>query len=122
MLRGDLPEDEKLREYADVISGALKKNKLNHDVVCYRGVYMNPLEGVEVGDIIKPKQFYSTSVVKSRSFGAKYMLKIYAKRGSKAAYVELLSAYPKQRELLIDKDCLYRVLLIQENKIELEVI
>ena len=33
MLRGDIAEDKKLREYADTISGALQKNRLNHDVV-----------------------------------------------------------------------------------------
>lgn len=122
MLRGDLPKDNRLQEYANTISGALKKNKLLHDVVVYRGVELDPLPGAEKGDIVKPSQFYSTSVIESRSFGAAYKITIYVKRGSNAAYIENLSYFKPQRELLLDKDCVYRVLSRQENEIELEVV
>lgn len=80
MLRGDLPEDEKLREYADTISGALKKNQLKRDVIAYRGMELDPTEGVEINGLFKVKQFYSTSVVEKRSFGCKYKLEIYVKK------------------------------------------
>lgn len=46
MLRGDIAEDKKLREYADTISGALQKNRLNHDVVCYRSMDFDPYENI----------------------------------------------------------------------------
>lgn len=42
MLRGDLPEDKKLRNYSEVISNTLKKNKLKHDLICYRNMEFNP--------------------------------------------------------------------------------
>ena len=47
---------------------------------------------------------------------------IYAKKGTKGvAYIEKISEMPKQREMLFDKDCLYKVLSNQENFVELEV-
>ena len=122
MLRGDIAEDKKLREYADTISEALKKNQLQHDVVAYRGVDIDPTADAETGKIIIPGQFYSTSVVNTRHFELGYQLVIYVKKGSNAAYIEGLSHFPKQRELLIDKDCYYRVLSRKGNMIELEVI
>ena len=48
---------------------------------------------------------------------------IYAKKGTKGiAYVERLSKKPKQREVLFDKDCIYRVLSNSKELIELEAI
>lgn len=122
MLRGDLSEDKKLREYAETISGALKKNGLRHDVIAYRGVNIDPLPEAVAGDAVKPGQFYSTSIVEKKAFGAKYQLEIYVKKGTKAAYIEKLSYFSSQKELLIDKDCIYRVLSRKGNKIKLEVI
>ena len=63
MLRGDSPEDEKLRMYAERISSALKRSPLQHDVLCYRTVDFNPFNGAKVGSIIFPRHFYSTSVI-----------------------------------------------------------
>lgn len=122
MLRGDIPEDKKLRNYADNISEALKKNKLKHDIIVYRGMDIDPVAGLQKDDLVKPGQFYSTSVIESRSFGSEYKVVIYVKSGSAAAYIEALSYFKKQRELLLDKDCIYRVLSKKGSIIELEVI
>lgn len=122
MLRGDAVGDKRLKEYADTISNALKKNRLKQDIVAYRGVDIDPTAGAGVGDIVSPGQFFSTSVIDTRSFGAGYKIIVYSKKGSNAAYVEALSHFPKQRELLIDKDCYYRVLSRKGNIIELEVL
>ena len=67
MLRGDSEEDPHLRMYAERISDALKRSPLSHDILCYRAMEFNPFEGMQVGDIVCPGQFYSTSVVKSGS-------------------------------------------------------
>lgn len=122
MLRGDTIGDDKLRKYADTISGALKKNRLSEDVICYRSVDINPIGNRSVGSIVKLKQFISTSVVESRAFNNKVKMIIYAKKGTNAAYIELLSKYPSQRELLLDKDCIYRVISNKKDIIELEVL
>lgn len=122
MLRGENPEDSKLKAYADTISNALKRNSLSEDVICYRSLDVNPIGNREAGSIVRLKQFISTSVVESRAFNDKVKMIIYVKKGSKAAYIESLSKYPSQRELLLDKDCIYRVISNKENVVELEVI
>ena len=40
MLRGDISEDDTLKYYSDVISGAIAKFELKHDIICYRS-YMS---------------------------------------------------------------------------------
>ena len=122
MLRGDLPEDKKLREYADTISDALKRNKLKHDIIAYRNLDIDLYSNFEVGDIITENQFISTSVVKGAALSKKYEIIIYAPKGSRGAYIEKISKYPKQRELLLDKDVIFRVISKQQNLIELKVI
>ena len=122
MLRGDIPEDDTLKYYSDVISGAIAKFELKHDIICYRSVNYNPVEGMKVGDIYEPKQFVSSAVTKSGAISGNYNLIIFAKKGSKGAYIELLSKYPNQREFLFDKNLKYRILKIRNNKIVLEVI
>lgn len=122
MLRGDLPDDEKLKNYAGTISGALKKRRLQYDVVCYRNASINPIGDRPPGSIVKLKQFTSTSVIPSRTLKGKCEIVIYAPKGTAGAYIEKLSSFPDQRELLLDKDCCYRVKSNQGNKIELEVL
>lgn len=122
MLRGDAPEDATLREYANTISSALKKSKLKHDVICYRNLVVDPIPNCSEGDVFCMKQFTSTSIVSSGALKAKYKITIYAHKGVQAAYIEKLSKFKNQRELLIDKDCLYRVISKKETSIELEAI
>lgn len=122
MLRGDSEEDAHLRMYAERISDALKRSPLEHDVLCYRAMEFNPFNGMQVGDIVCPGQFYSTSVVKSGSLKKDFRITICARSGSLAGYVEPLSKFKEQRELLFDKDTLYRVLLSKEKEVVLEVI
>lgn len=122
MLRGDLPEDEKLKQYAGTISGALKKNKLKHDVICYRNMEFNPYEKYTVGDIVTEKQFISTSVTKNAALDKSFKIIFFVPEGARGAYIESISKYPKQRELLLDKGCKLRVLSKKEDSIVLEVI
>ena len=122
MLRGEAPEDDTLNYYSGVISGAISKFELKHDIICYRAVGFNPVEGLKVGDIYKPKQFLSSSVSKTGTLNGKYILEILTPKGSKGAYIELLSKYPKQREFLFDKDLVYNILAINGNIITLEAI
>lgn len=122
MLRGDISEDDTLKYYSDVISGAIAKFELKHDIICYRSVNYNPVEGMKVGDIYEPKQFVSSAVTKSGAISGNYNLIIFAKKGSKGAYIELLSKYPNQREFLFDKNLKYSILDVDGTTITLEVI
>ena len=122
MLRGDIPEDSKLQEYAETISKALKKNTIKHDIIAYRGMTIDPSDGIPINGLYRPKQFFSTSIVKNRALNGKYKVVIYVKKGSSGAYIENLSYFQSQRELLLDKDNIYRVLSRKGKVIELEVI
>ena len=123
MLRGASKEEKKLRMYADSISDALKRSSLKHDVICYRTVTLNPFTSNKAGDIVRPKQFFSTSVIEDGVLkNGNCKITIYAKRGTHAGYIEQLSKFKSQHELLLDKDNLYRVLSIKESEVVLEVI
>ncbi len=123
MLRGEMAEDKKNRYYADTISGALKRSTLGENIICYRGLDINPINGVKVGQYVNLYQFTSTSVKSSAAFKKQTRIVIYAKKGSRGvAYVEKISKKPKQREVLFDKDCVYRVLSNKDDIIELEVL
>ena len=122
MLRGDIAEDKKLREYADTISGALQKNRLNHDVVCYRSMDFDPYEKYKIGEIFTDSQFISTSIIEKAALNKDFKLVFFVPKSSHSGYIEPLSKFPTQRELLLDKDCKLRVLSRQKNKVILEVI
>lgn len=122
MLRGDLETDSNVMQYAEVISGALRKHRLEHDVVCYRNVGINPIGDRASGSLVKMKQFISTSVIPSRTLKGECEIIIHAPKGTAGAYIEKLSKFPNQRELLLDKGCLYRVISNQGDRIELEVL
>ena len=122
MLRGDIAEDKKLREYAETISGALKKSKIQHDVIAYRNLDIPLYDEFEVNDLVTEGQFISTSVTQGAALNKSYKILIYVPKGSKGAYIERISRYPKQRELLLDKDTIFRVISKKEKEIELQVI
>ena len=66
---------------------------------------------------------YNVSVeAENKALEGEIELVIYVKKGSNGAYIEKLSHFRKQRELLLDKDNLYRVLSRKGNIVELEVI
>lgn len=122
MLRGDAPENESLRRYADTISEAIKKNSLERDVICYRNMDIDIYAGYKPGDIFVESQFISTSVVPGAALNKPYKITIYAPKGCKGAYIEKVSKYPRQREFLLDKNNVFRVISKKESEIELEVI
>ena len=122
MLRGDIPKTGSLVYYAGVISGAISKFELQHDIICYRNMSFNPFFEVTVGDIIQPKQFLSTSVTRKGALKSSFQVIIEAKAGSKGAYIEQLSRFPYQREFLFDNSCFYKVISVDPTSMELEVI
>lgn len=120
MLRGDTPEDPALREYADIISGALKRQPLENDIICYRTCDVNPFAEFVEGDVVTINQFLSSSVTKGGTLDNKqYEITILAVKGTKGAYIETLATddtIRRQREFLFDKDCQFVVLLQEENR------
>jgi hypothetical protein len=125
MLSEDNPQksDEyyMLMEYANIISGSIKRHKTQRDIICYRGVSNIPVENAYVGKIVKYKQFISTSLFKRFAFDKKYRMIIHIPKGTNAAYINDISRYPGQYEILIDKDYNYKLLSVKGNVYEMEV-
>ena len=122
MLRGEKPKDEKLEQYSATISKALIKNKLDHDIICYRNMDFNPYKDYPVGKVICAEQFISTSVSKNAALQKKVEMVFFVHKDACGAYIESISKYPKQREFLLDKSCRLRVISNQEGRIILEVL
>ena len=80
------------------------------------------LKDYEVGDIYYPGQFLSTAVTEKGALNGEYLIVIRVKKGSIGAYIEKLSAYPSQRELLLDKDEAYRIIEKANKVTTIEVI
>ena len=63
-----------------------------------------------MNDLITEGQFISTSVSQRAALDKPYKIIIYVPKGSRGAYIEKVSKYPKQRELLLDKNTIFRVI------------
>lgn len=122
MLRGEVPPNDTLNYYATVIAGAISKFELQHDIICYRTLDFDAYEDFDVGDIFKDPQFISTSVVQSRTLKNAFMVVIKVHKGSECAYIENISNFPNQRELIINKQSAFKVMSKSEGLIELEMI
>lgn len=122
MLRGvSTGEKQMLEEYSDIISTAISKHPIEHSIVCYRGSDYDMSDGTAVGESFIGMQFVSTSVIRSKKLKGQFEFVIHVPQGSSVAYIERLSKFKKQRELLIDKNTLYTVLSRNGYLVELEV-
>lgn len=125
MLESEDPEAAKgyqmLKNYADIISGAIRKCSAPKSITCYRGVNTKPIEGIEIGDEFVYKRFISTSLFRKHAFKCKYLMIIHIPEGANAAYIDDISRYKGQFEVLIDKGYRYKLLSIQGNTYEIEV-
>lgn len=124
MLRGSYnrSDKKKLEAYATAMSQAIKRFSLPHDIRCFRGTDIDPTIGMTIGTEFYLDQFVSTSVVASKILPNKtYTLVIYAPKGTKGAYIEEVSLFPKQREFLLNNDCRYKLIKRIGYVIELEV-
>lgn len=123
LLRGEYNRNDSdmLRQYAGTISNAIQRQPLKRNVVLYRGTDVNQFQGLELGSEVKIDQFFSTSVIDHHALHKRDTLVIYAPIGTRGAYIEQLSAYPKQREFLLDKGNVYKLIDIEEHRYILEV-
>jgi methionine synthase II (cobalamin-independent) len=123
MLRGiSSTEGEMLEEYAELISNAISKHPIKHSVICYRGSDHDMTDYTPIGEMFESLQFISTSVIRSKKIKGRYEFIIHLPIGANAAYIEKLSAYKKQRELLINRNTYFKVISRNGTLIELEVV
>lgn len=121
MLRGDTEFDQELEDIANEISEGLKKFELDQNIICYRRTDLDYTSGIEVGESFIIKQFTSTSIDDGATIRGDVLTVYYVKKGTSGAYVEPLSAFPKQKEFLIDRDIYATVKSRKGNVIEVEV-
>ena len=123
MLRGNIPQNDTLNYYSELISSGISKFKLKHNITCYRVLDRDVYSAFSAGDLLTEKQFISTSVVvKSGTLNKPFKVTINVPKGTRGAYIEGLSKYKTQREFLLDKNLIYKVIARTEGSIELEVI
>ena len=122
---GEVSKDEQtlFNIHANRLSNAIKKFKLDNDVLCYRGVDNDVYKGCELGKVFTDKSFVSTSINTSTLKNHKYWCIIVVRKGSRGAFLgtDGVSHFPKQREFLLDKDNKFRVIGRENNITYLEV-
>lgn len=125
-LRGDsINESEKTNfiKHSNIISNALKKSRINENIVVFRTLDKDYLNQFEIGEIFTLNQFISTSCSRTGPFTEGVNYKFYIHKGTRGcAFVKNISHFKKQNEVLIDKDVFYKLLCKKGNVIEVEVL
>lgn len=103
------------------ITSGISKYKIEQDFTVYRRVDINPFTEMEEGDIFRGKQYFSTSVDPQKALKKDFLIEIKVKKGTCGAYIDTLSDFD-QTELLLDKDVIYKVKSLYNDKAILEVI
>ena len=116
-----IPEYDMLNNYATIISQSLNNCETPHDIICYRGVNTVPVHDINIGEKFVYKRFISTSLFKKHAFKCKYLMVIHLPKGTHAAYIDDISVYKGQFEVLIDKGYQYKLLSKRGNVYEMEV-
>ena len=106
-----------LVEYADVISGALKKHKTPKPIITYRGIsdeYVDMIEDdLEIGNKLYDLGFASTSSdvkVAERFCDDGYLMEVHIPKNSRAASIDSLSNFSgDEKEVLIDKGACFTI-------------
>ena len=106
-----------LVDYADVISGALKKHRTPKPIITYRGItddYFNDHDiDLEPGTELWDYGFASTSSdvsVAERFCGEGYIMEVHIPKGSKAASIDSLSNFAgDEKEVLIDRGACFTI-------------
>jgi DNA-binding NarL/FixJ family response regulator len=97
----------------ELLDAALAKGSVPRDITVTRGLREFNLESLKVGGVITDKGYVSTSIGKGAFGGTQ--LKIKVPKGSQALYVADISAYKKEKELLLPRDSQFKVTKITQK-------
>lgn len=115
-------DKDKLLTYGQIISKAICSHPITQQIVCYRGVDDDLMNGVTVGTIFKFNQFISTSVIENGALKKRFKYVILVPEGTKGAYIENISAFKGQYEFLLDYNCEFKLTAKNGRTVCLEVI
>ena len=121
-LRTNDKTKKQLERYSKLISSGIKKFKLKEDLVCYRGANIDEFYNVPIGKCTKVLSFTSTTIDVSKTFKGKYSIIINVKAKTRCAFLNSVSRYKRQDELLIDKNAKYKILSRDRNRTFVEVV
>lgn len=123
MLReGVIKENPVMERYSEEISSGLKKFELKEDIVCYRGMNINPFVGASKNVIYEFDAFTSTSISLSGVINNTFVIEIHVPKGARGAYIKQLSKFKSQEEFLLDKNTKYMISSVKEDNAIIEVI
>ncbi len=126
MIRHLQEENQELKtllKKANITFNESTEETTNEDIVVFRTCSEDYFKEYEIGECFQIDQFLSTSITRIGPFARGINYKIYInKNTSGCAFINQLSYYKKQKELLIDKGMFLRVLSRKRNLIEMEVI
>ena len=127
-LNGKFEGYENTQDMIEKIDSSMNKYNLEENVVTYRGTNGDYYNNYSVGDIIKEKMYYSTSL----SYGiAKtfeddcsnpIMAEIHVPKGTKSIYIGDNTDYDFEAELLLSRNLSYKVIKKDKDNFVLEVL
>ena len=87
-----------MERYSEEISSGLKKFELKEDIVCYRGMNINPFVGASKNVIYEFDAFTSTSISLSGVINNTFVIEIHVPKGARGAYIKQLKVNSKAKK------------------------
>lgn len=93
------------------------------NMIVYREMSGEPLAGLKPGDVFQDKGFVSTTIKSDLNFapGAS-KLEIRVPKGSKGIYIQSISQYKSEQEMLLNRGSKFKVIEENPNGLVLELI
>jgi len=108
---GTLDQNDTAKRHVKKLDEFYKTARLKEDHVVYRGVsFRGDFKAPEVGALWEEKGYSSTSISKAGKFGGNGYLTIELPTGTPGVYVESISSYTSEKELLLDRGARFRVI------------
>jgi|GEM_PF-4878236 len=115
--------DNKVKVSIDDLSSLIDKNKLDIDIISYRGFNRNfvDFDNLEIGEEWESKGFLSTSLnekiayERAKNNNGGYVFQIRALRGTNALFLGNDSLMPQEKELLIQKGTYFSIIELDKN-------
>lgn len=110
-------------EHIDNINRWLNAQPIEKEIVTFRGMGKFEFEDMKNEKYKTMRTFRSTSIDFNtvESFSNGYYAEFRLQPGTPAAYIELASQAPGERELLVSNEAVYKVVEVDENKLIIEV-
>lgn len=111
---------EDIKENITQLDNAIARNKINENIITYRGLSEEALQDIQIGSVITDKAFVSTTLDKNvalKDFSEGALLEIKLKEGTNAIYMNKnFTKREEEKEILLSRN--KSMLVIGEKEIE----